>query len=59
MFTVKAIHVPSRYKTAVCMKEWNRGPIGWLSYASPKAHGQEPVASCWTGRLCAPILVSG
>ena len=53
-FTVKAIYVSSSTSVWICMNEWNRIPITWLSDASPKARGQELVASPWTCRLCPP-----
>ena len=38
-----------------CMNEWNSIPIIWLSDASLKAQGQEPVVSLLTsGVLCRP-----
>ena len=36
----------------ICMNEWNRIPIAWLSDAPPKARGQELLGFRWTGRIC-------
>ena len=43
-FTVKANYISSGTIVWICMNEWNRIPIAWLSDASPKARGQELVA---------------
>ena len=56
-FTVKAIYVSSSTSVWICMNEWNHIPIVWLSDTSPKAQGQELVASRWTGRLIVPLYL--
>ena len=56
-FTVKAIYVSSSTSIWICMNEWNHIPIVWLSDTSPKAQGQELVASRWTSRLIVPLYL--
>ena len=52
--------MPTYSHAVVCMNEWNRIPITWLSDATPNARGPELSASRWIGPVAyAHLLACG